>query len=130
MKETAASAPSDQDQSAAQTAAPAAAATAASDSSTNPPPPPPASGEISSANSAVPTVPIADRPVQASAETQVRHGLGAGAWLLIGGLALAILGIAAMLRRRGHEESISIVDHSAAPRTRTGPTGTTIAHHP
>lgn len=125
MTETAPSASSDQ------SAAPAAAATgatAASDSSTNPPPPPPASGEISSANSAVPTVPIADRPVQESAETRARHGITAGAWLLIGGLVLAIVGIASMLRRRGREESISIVDHSTPPRT--GPSGTTMAHHP
>jgi hypothetical protein len=121
-KEPAAPAPSDQ--TAAPPVAAAAAATAASDS-TNPPPPPPASGEISSANSAVPTVPIADRAVQGSAETEARHGVSAGAVLLIGGLALAILGIATMLRRRGREESISIVDHSTSPRT-----GTTIAHHP
>jgi hypothetical protein len=124
-KETAA-ASTDQgaaDQSAATNAAPAAAATAPSESS---PPPPPASGALSSADSAVPTVPIGDRPVQGSSETEARHGITAGAWLLLGGLALGILGIAAMLRRRHREESISIVDHSTAPRA--GSTGATIAH--
>jgi len=111
------------EQVAATSAAPAAAA--AGESSTTPPP---ASGVASSADSAVPTVPIADRPVQASNEAEARHGITAGAWLLIGGLALGILGIAAMLRRRRRDESISIVDHSTAPRP--GSSGTTIAHHP
>src|SRR5262249_17523855 len=105
-------------------AAPAAAATAATDSSQTPPP---ASGAFSSTDSAVPTGPIAGRPVPPG-EAEARHGITAGAWLLIGGLALGILGIAAMLRRRRRDESISIVDHSTPPRT--GPSGTTIAHHP
>ena len=56
---------------------------------------------------------MADRPVQpASAYASPHTPIRASSVLLIGGLALGILGIALLLRRRSREDTVSIVDHS------------------
>ena len=56
---------------------------------------------------------MAERPVQpASAYASTEGRIRMSSVLLIGGLALGIVGIALMLRRRNREEKVSILDHS------------------
>jgi hypothetical protein len=90
--------------------APLAAAAASTDTSTNAPPPPAAGPSSANADSAIATVPIKDRPVEAPAEqpSEPSRGIPVSTMLLAGGLGLGILGIVTMLTRRNRETSVSI----------------------
>ncbi len=105
-------------------AATAPAATAAVAQSTAETLPTPAvSGATSpAADAAVAPVPVAEqRPVvppaaeEESAPAEHRTG---STWLLIGGLALGAIGVAAMLSRRRRDDSLSIMEHTGPIPTR------------
>ncbi len=73
------------------------------------------------ADSAVPPVAVADQQpvVQPAPESVPAERRTGSTWLLIGGLALGVIGIATMIFRRRREDSISILEHAGpVPRRR------------